>query len=195
MSVLAATNNEGRYNNVHRQTDDGLVISVVMGDDLMPLVFRYTDYLGCTEESLLASSFYPHSRLMRSDCGWVVKNDSKDLLFSWENTIHVTDGLSAGPSNEFVENYHELPDNAHEVRLEGLTGRRTTYYRKDREYWTPNKTLMADTPEELFGWTQINPQTCESDSFERCGLVQFYPECSKKTKICKNVCCGEGDEE
>ena len=194
MAVLAASNNNGRYNNVHRQTDDGLVISVVAGDNLMPLVFRYKNYLGCFEESLLSSAFYPHARLMRGDCGWVEENDSSDLLFSWENTIHVTDGLSAGPSNEFVENYHEIPDNAHEVRLDGLSGRRTVYSRKDRTYWTPDNTLQAVAPEPLFGWTQWNPMTCPPTEPDNCGLVQFYPKCSKKTKFCHNVCCGEGDD-
>lgn len=73
--ILAADNNGGRYNKVHRQTDDGIVISVAMGESLLPLVFRYEDYLGCIEESLLAWNFYPHKRLMRGDCGWRVEND------------------------------------------------------------------------------------------------------------------------
>lgn len=193
MAILEATNNEGRYNRVHRQTDDGGVISVAMGDDLMPLVFRYENYLGCAEESLLASSFYPHSRLMRRDCGWEQEDDSADLTFSWENTIKVIDGFSAAPTNEYLENYHEIVDNAHEVTLDGLKGHRTVYYRKDREYWTPNQTLMADAPDTMFGPEQWNPISCPPRDPDKCGLVQFYPRCDKRSKKCRYNCC-KGEE-
>ena len=148
--ILAADNNGGRYNKVHRQTDDGIVISVAMGDSLLPISFRYEDYLGCIEESLLAGSFYPHKRLMRGDCGWRVENDSVDLLFSWNALTRHVDGFSSGPDGEYVETYHDEPNCAENVRICGLKGHRTKWYRKDREYWTPGQTLAGEIPLDPF---------------------------------------------
>ena len=177
MTVLAAGNNEGRYNRVHRQTDDGLVISVAAGGSLVPLVFRYADYLGDLQSSLLAAAFYPHKKLMRGDCGWRVKDDSVDMLFSWNALEKVSDGFSSGPSGEYVENYHEVPNCAKDVRIAGLQGHRKTYYRKDREYWTPDNTLQATAPEDIFGWSQFNPQACPPREPNKCGLVNLKEKC------------------
>ena len=113
--IVAAGNNGGRYNMVHRQTDDGIVLSVAMGKNLTPLVFRYMDYLGCPQLSLLSGSFYPHKRLMRGDCGWREKDDSVDLTFSWNTLEKVTDGFTSGPSGEIEEVYHEEPNCASDV--------------------------------------------------------------------------------
>lgn len=180
MAVLAASNNEGRYNRVHRQTDDGSIISVAMGSNLTPLVFRYKNYLGCDEESVLSAAFFPHKRLMRGDCGWSVENDSVDISYSWNASYDVIDGLSAGPSGEYVVNYHTEYDNASDAILSGFRGHRTVYRRKDREYWTPDKTLDAVSVDDTFGFSQYNPYSCPPKEPNKCGIVEFYPRCHKK---------------
>lgn len=188
MPVAAASDNGGRYNMVHRQTDDGSVISVSMGDNLTPLVFRYTDYLGHIQESLLSSRFYPHKCLMRGDCGWRRKDDSADLLFSWQESGEEIIGMSSGPSGEYLPITQEYNNHAEDVRLCGLEGHRTVYYRQDREYWAPDKTLEADTVEPFFGWSQYNPNSCPPRQPDKCGIVE-YPDgdCNqRKIKYLKN---------
>lgn len=214
---VAADNNGGRYNQVHRQTDDGIVISVAMGKNLTPLVFRYTDYLGCVEESLIAGAFYPHKRLMRSDCGWRREDDSADLLFSWKALERVHTGFTSGPSGEYEESYAEVPNCAKDVRLCGIAGHRTKFYRKDREYWTPGQTLAATAPDDPFAFPthmetndccnepkkeypiitieQWNPQTCPPEAPNKCGLVNYYDECDKGRKIKPNHCRLKGGED
>lgn len=177
MAVLSADNNGGRYNMVHRQTDDGIVLSVAMGKNLTPLVFRYDDYLGCTHETLLASDFYPHKRLMRGDCGWRREDDSDALLFSWQAMEKVSDGFSNGPDNVFTETYHEEANCAKDVQICGLKGHRTKFYRKDREYWTPDHTLQADVEETPFGFNQWNPISCAPKKPNKCGLINFKEKC------------------
>lgn len=177
MAVLEASNNGGRYNMVHRQTDDGLVISVAMGKNLTPLVFRYVDWSGCPQETLLSSAFYPHKRLMRSDCGWVEEHDKRDLLFDYIRTDVVIDGFTSGPSGEYDVSWHETHDSGENVRLCGLEGHRTVYRRKDREYWTPNMTLMADKVEDIFGFEQYNPITCPTKQPNKCGIVTWEDKC------------------
>lgn len=214
--ILAADNNGGRYNKVHRQTDDGIVISVAMGESLLPLVFRYEDYLGCIEESLLAWNFYPHKRLMRGDCGWRVENDSADLLFSWNGTETHIDGFSSAPSGEYGEITHEEQKCAKDVRLCGLAGHRTKWYRKDREYWTPGMTLDAQVPADPFAIgnnlefndccenpkgheiptiKQWNPISCPPEEPNKCGLNNYYDDCDKARKIKPNHCRLEGGED
>lgn len=184
MPVAAAGDNGGRYNMVHRQTDDGLVISVAMGDSLVPLVFRFNDYLNKCQECLLSSDFYPHACLMRGDCGWKKEeDDSVDLLFSWDQEEDKLIGLSSGPSGEYEEITETVENVAEGVRLAGLQGHRTVYYRKDREYWTPDKTLQADTPEELWGWSQWNPNSCPAKQPDKCGLVTFPKEECNQDKL------------
>lgn len=196
MAVTAATNNGGRYNNVHRQTDDGIVISVAVGDDLLPITFRYTDYLGDANETLLAIGFYPHARLMRGDCGWRVKDDSDAIVYSWASKEHVTDGFNESPSGEYTEMWHEEPNCAYDVELEGTRGHRRTFTRKDREYWTPNHTTYSPGMKDIFGpepmeefndcctepthgyeiptFRQWNPITCPSDRHpNKCGILEF----------------------
>lgn len=192
MPVVAASNNGGRYNMVHRQTDDGYVISVAAGKSLLPLVFRYEDYLGHCQESLLASDFYPHSRLMRSDCGWRLKNDSDDLLFSWEAQEKRLIGLSSGPTGEYEGVYQDVANCAKDVRICGLEGHRTVFWRQDREYWTPDNTLLAAAPPEIFGWSQWNPNSCPPEGPDKCGIVQYpkgdcNPQKMKYTKNCKET--------
>lgn len=215
--IVAANNNGGRYNKVHRQTDDGIVISVAMGRNLTPLVFRYEDYLGCIAESLIAGRFYPHKRLMRGDCGWREENDSVDLTFSWKSSERVVDGFTSGPTGEYEETYHEEPNCASEVLLCGLRGHRTKWYRKDREYWTPDHTLMADAPADPFAFDtnlesntcckeprkeyeittirQWNPISCPPEAPDNCGLNNFYDKCDKARKIKPNHCRLKGGED
>lgn len=188
MPVVTASDNGGRYNDVHRQTDDGLVVSVAMGKSLMPLVFRYEDYLGHCQETLLSTAFFPHQRLMRGDCGWRVENDSDDILFSWQAIEEKTIGFSSGPSGEYEAITESVENCASDVVIDGLRGHRTIYYRKDREYWTPDKTLDATTPDEIFGWSQWNPNSCPPKGPNKCGIVQ-YPEgdCNpRKMRYIKN---------
>lgn len=173
MTIAAADNNGGRYNMVHRQTDDGLVISVASGRNLLPLVFAYCDYLGDKHETLLSSSRYPHKRLMRGDCGWRVKDDSVITTFSWKEMKHHTDGFSEAPSGEITEVWHDEPNCAKDVKLCGTGAHRKVFYRKDREYWTPDHTLQAENYEDYFGWTQYNPNTCPPEGPNKCGLVEF----------------------
>lgn len=174
--LLAADNNGGRYNRVHRQTDDGLVISVAMGNDLTPLLFCYYDFTGCKQQTLLSSSFYPHKSLMRADCGVTVQKEKNDLLFSWNMPYKVTDGFSSGPSGEYEEIWHEDRTCAKDVSL-GFGGERTIYSRKDREYWTPDQTLQATAPNELFGWEQYNPNSRPRKKPNKCGIVTLEDEC------------------
>lgn len=195
MAIVAADNNGGRYNNVHRQTDDGIVFSVAAGENLMPITFVYTDYLGDLHESLLASGRYPHARLMRGDCGWRAEDDSETILFSWEAMEHRTDGLTDAPSGEFMEAWHEEPNCAKDVELAGIKSHRRTWYRKDRTYWTPGKTLTAAKAPNLFAPTlqteynpcceerkhgyqiptfrQWNPISCPPREPNKCGLVEY----------------------
>lgn len=173
MAILAADNNDGRYNKVHRQTDDGLVISVAAGNSLVPLVFAYKDYLGELQHSLLSSSFFPHAKLMRNDCGWRREDDSVDLLFSWTKHDKVYDGFNDAPSGEYSVDYHETVECVNNSTLKGLRGHRTRFYRKDREYWTPDKTLQAEAPEELFGWEQWNPKSCAPKKPNKCGILKY----------------------
>lgn len=214
--ILAADDNGGRYNKVHRQTDDGIVISVAMGRNLTPLVFRYLDYLGCSEESLLSASFFPHKRLMRGDCGWREKDDSVDLTFSWNTLEKHVDGFTSGPSGEYGETYHSEPNCAKNVRICGLEGHRKVFYRKDREYWTPDTTLMATAPDDPFAldiniesndccneehpqkiptMKQWNPMSCPPEAPNKCGLNNYYDECDKKRKIRSNHCRLKGGED
>ena len=215
--IVTADNNGGRYNQVHRQTDDGIVISVAMGKNLTPLVFRYKDYLGCFAESLIAGAFYPHKRLMRGDCGWREEDDSVDLLFSWKALEKRTDGFTDAPSGEFSEAWHEEPNCAKDVRICGLAGHRKVFYRKDREYWTPDSLLSAEAPVDPFAFDtnmesndccndlkkeypittvrQWNPQTCPPEAPNKCGLVNYYDECDKARKIRPNHCRLKGGED
>lgn len=201
MTIAPASNNGGRINTVHRQTDDGIVFSVAMGESLVPIVFTYKDYLGDIQSNLLASSFYPHKRLMRGDCGWRVKDDSAEYLFSWQAMEHVTDGFTESPSGEYSEAWHEEPNCAKDVQLEGHRGHRRTFYRQDREYWTPDHVLQAEAPVDIFGPTpeefinenclscgdyikeptkytlptfhQWNPESCPPKAPNSCGIVEF----------------------
>ena len=173
MTIAAADNNGGRYNTVHRQTDDGLVISVVSGQSLLPLVFAYCDYLGDKHETLLASSKYPHKKLMRNDCGWRVENDSAVLTLSWKEMKKVVDGYKDLPSGKLDPIWHDQANCARDVSLAGLKSHRKTLFRKDREYWTPDHTLQAETYEDYFGWSQRNPNTCAPTEPNKCGLVEF----------------------
>ena len=215
--ITPASNNGGRYNTVHHQTDDGLVISVAMGKNLTPISFRYKDYLGCFEESLLSSSFFPHKRLMRGDCGWVEKDDSVALTFSWNALERHVDGLVSGPSGEYEERYHLEPNCALNTRICGLEGHRKVFYRKDREYWTPGTTLMGTIPADPFAFDeetktnpcckepapefkvttvkQWNPKTCPPEQPDKCGLVQYYDKCDKDRKIKPNHCRLKGGED
>lgn len=173
MAIAVADNNGGRYNRVHRQTDDGIVISVASGEDLLPLVFTYRDYLGDCHQTLLAASFYPHKKLMRKDCGWRAKDDSVLTTFSWKALEHHTDGFTEIPSGELSEVWHDEPNCAKDVAICGHVGHRRTFFRKDREYWTPDHTLQAERYEDYFGWSQFNPNTCEPRKPNKCGLVEF----------------------
>lgn len=173
MPVVSADNNGGRYNTAHNQVDDGNVISVRTPHGFIPLVFRYSDYLGDIKCSLLSSEFYPHKRLMRKDCGWRRKDDSVALTFSWKHMDHVTDGLTDSPNGEYHEAWHEEPNCAKDVAIKGVKGHRATFFRKDREYWTPDHTLQADTYEDYFGWSQFNPMACDPVKPNKCGLVEF----------------------
>lgn len=191
MTIAAAGDNGGRYNTVHRQTDDGLVISVAQGDILVPLVFRFDDYLGHCKECLLSSEWYPHACLMRGDCGWREESDSEDILFSWDEEEERLIGFSSGPSGEYEEITETVENVAEGVRIAGLESHRTVYYRKDKEYWTPDKTLEATSPDALWGWDQYNPNSCPAKQPDKCGLVT-YPQGetnSQKMKYltnCKN---------
>lgn len=215
---LAADNNGGRYNQVHRQTDDGIVISVAMGKSLLPLTFRYEDYLGCMEESLLSWRPYHHKRLMRGDCGWREENDSADITFSWNASERYVDGFTSGPTGEYEEIYRERPNCAKNVRICGLTGHRTKWYRKDREYWTPDHVLGATAPDDPFAFPlhtehndccdpdtakgyeiptveQWNPISCPPEAPDKCGLNNYYDECDKARKIRPNHCRLKGGED
>lgn len=198
MAIANADTNGGRYNNVHRQTDDGIVFSVAAGENLMPITFRYTDYLGDIHESLISFGFYPHDRLMRGDCGWRVTDDSESLLFSWRQLEHVTDGFNDSPSGEYFESWHEKPNCADNVIIDGITKRQRTFFRKDREYWTPDVVVQADSVEDPFAldmqteynaccdemkhgyeiptFRQWNPMSCEPRKPNKCGLVVYEGE-------------------
>lgn len=195
MAVVAASNNGGRYNKVHRQTDDGLVISVISGNSLLPLVFRYEDYLGDCVESLLSNGQYYHKRLMRGDCGWRREDDSALTTFSWNALETRLDGFSEAPTGEYVESYHQELNCAKDVAICGHKGHRTVFYRKDREYWTPDHVLMGDKTIDPFGpeiqqesnsccstddnkydiptISQFNPNTCEPRAADKCGILKY----------------------
>lgn len=195
MAIVAADNNGGRYNNVHRQTDDGIVFSVAAGENLMPITFRYTDYLGDCHETLISLGFYPHARLMRGDCGWRAKDDSDALLFSWQKMEHRTDGYNDSPSGEYIEAWHEEPNCAKDVLIDGLRGHKRTFYRKDRAYWTPDTVAQADSWEDPFAiesqteyndccdtqehgyeiptMRQWNPITCPPRQPNKCGILEY----------------------
>lgn len=213
---LAAGNNGGRYNTVHRQTDDGIVVSVAMGRNLTPLVFRYTDYLGCINETLIAGSFYPHRRLMRGDCGWVEENDSVDISFSWNAPETHVDGFVSGSNDEYDTLYHFEPNCAKNVLLDGLRGHRSVAYRKDREYWTPNTVLAGTAPDDPFAFPinlesnscctngatysiptveQWNPISCPPEEPDQCGINNYYDKCDKARKIKSNHCRLKGGED
>ncbi len=214
---VAADDNGGRYNRVHRQTDDGIVISVAMGRNLTPLIFRYKDYLGCVEESLIDGAFYPHKRLMRADCGVREKDDSVVLTFSWNAMDKKIDGYTVGPSGEYEESWHEEPNCAKDVGICGVESHRKVFYRKDREYWTPNHTLMATAPDDPFAIDinmesndccnepkqeypiptikQWNTLSCPPEAPNKCGLHNYYNECDKARKIRPNHCRLKGGED
>lgn len=195
MPIVAADTNGGKYNNVHRQTDDGIVFSVAAGENLMPISFRYTDYLGDCHETLLAFSFYPHARLMRGDCGWRAKDDSDTMLFTWSKMEHHIDGFSNAPAGFFIEAWHEEPNCAKDVVIEGLRGHRRTFYREDREYWTPGVVAYADSYSDPFAVetqpesndccgpkgkeyniptiSQWNPMACPPREPNKCGILEY----------------------
>lgn len=173
MAIAVAENNGGRYNRVHRQTDDGLVISVANGFDLLPLVFTYKDYLGDCHNTLLSAGKYPHKKLMRKDCGWRVANDSADITFSWKGKERIIDSFRDLPSGELDTVWHEGYNCALNVRLCGFRGYRSRRWRKDREFWTPDHTLQAENYEDYFGWSQFNPNTCPPREPNKCGLVEL----------------------
>jgi hypothetical protein len=108
---------------------------------------------------------------------------------------HVTDGLNDAPSGEYIEAWHEEPECAKNVGIKGIRGHRRTWYRKDREYWTPGVTAQADAYEDPFaiesqteynsccetrkhGYniptiSQWNPITCEPRKPNKCGILEY----------------------
>lgn len=215
--ITAAGNNGGRYNMVHRQTDDGIVVSVAMGRNLVPLRFRYIDYLGCPEESLIAGGYYPHKHLMRADCGLMEEDDSVDITFSWNTLERKADDIMVSPSGEYIESWHDEPNCAKDVLLCGLRGHRKKFFRKDREYWTPDNVLHAQAPADPFAVDinmesndccleprkkypiptigQWNTMTCPPEPPNKCGLHNYYDECDKARKIRPNHCRLKGGED
>lgn len=169
MAVLQATNNGGFYNTVHNQTDDGSVFSVVDGDEYVPITFSYCDYLGTRQTHLIASGEIFHDHLMRGDCGVRRKDDSMDLLFSWDKTTHEIEGFTEAPDGVLHPATREHNEHVECTRICGLEGHKTEFYRKDREYWTPGTTLKATSVPEIFGWTQYNPLSCPPDPKNKCG--------------------------
>ena len=171
MTVLQADTNGGRMNMVHRQTDDGKVISVISGDSLLPLTFRYEDYLGDIQETLIAGNFFPHKRLMRGDKGWRAAKDDSEILFSWDAKEERIDGFSSGPDGEYRPITSSVRNKADDVRLCDVNLKRTKFWREDMCYWTPDKTAQADAAPEFFGFSQFNPAACEPKKPNNCGLV------------------------
>ena len=136
--------------------------------------------------------------------------------FSWNASERVLDGFTSGPSGEYEERYHDEPNCASDVLICGLRGHRKTFYRKDREYWTPTTTLMATAPDDPFAFDnnlesndccneehpyeiptvrQWNPLSCPPEAPNKCGLVNYYDECNKARKIKPNHCRLKGGED
>ena len=154
---------------------------------------------------------------MRSDCGWRREDDSVDLTFSWKASERHVDGFTSGPSDEYGISYHDEPNCAKNVRICGLTGHRTKWYRKDREYWTPGVTLDATAPNDPFALSihmesndcchepkkeypiptieQWNPISCPPEAPNKCGLNNYYDDCDKARKIKPNHCRLKGGED
>lgn len=169
MPIAKASNNGGRYNTVHNQTDDGSVISVLVDGEYVPLLFSWVDYLDTCQSHLLAAGKYFHDRLMRSDCGLRREDDDSATLFSWDVLEDNVDGFSSGPTGEFRAITSQTRNKADCVEICDNRGHQTVYYRKDREYWTPDNTLAPTTEEAIFGLTQYNPISCPPDPKDSCG--------------------------
>ena len=178
MTVLAASDNGGRYNTAHRQTDDGIVFSVAADNNLVPISFTYFDYLDEPHTILISSGHYPHAKLMHNDGGVEVSNDSEILLFSWEEFRKKIDGFTINPkTGEYEETYHEEPNCAKDAAIKGIKSHRTVVSRKDKEYWTTDNTVKADYQEDLFGFEQYNPQSCPPRESGNCGFVTYKEKC------------------
>lgn len=169
MPIAKASNNGGKYNTVHNQTNDGSVISVLVDGEYVPLLFAWCDYLNTKQEHLLASGEFYHDRLMRGDCGLRVRDDSATTTFSWKSIETEIDGFSSGPTGEFRPITSQRSNIEDNVELCGHHANQRTYYRKDREYWTPDHVLKPTTEEEIFGLKQYNPISCPPDDKDSCG--------------------------
>lgn len=169
MSVLQASNNGGRINTVHNQTDDGSVFSVFADGEYVPISFKWVDYLGTCQEAILAAGEYHHDHLMRGDCGVREESDDSAITFAWDVLEERIDGFSTAPSNEFLPSTSQHRNKASCVKLCDADGHMTRYYRKDRSYWTPGATLKATKEEDMFGMTQWNPMSCDPDPQDNCG--------------------------
>lgn len=153
MAVVAATTNGGRINKVHRQTDDGIVFSVAVGDDLLPITFRYTDYLGDPHETLISSGRYHHARLMRGDC-MECRDDSAITTFSWAEIKTPVVGFVEAPEGTFEPVHDTVPNCAENVALKGLRMRHRACFRRDRDYWDPGMVLQATVEEDPFAFLE-----------------------------------------
>lgn len=169
MPIVPASNNGGRYNTVHNQTDDGSVISVLVDGEYVPLLFSWVDYLNTCQSHLLASGKYYHDRLMRSDCGVRVAEDDSVITYSWDQLEEQIQGFSSGPSGEYRPITAEVRNQDYCVELCDTRGHQTTIYRKDRKYWTPGVTLLPTVEEDIFGLKQYNPISCPPDPKDKCG--------------------------
>jgi hypothetical protein len=169
MPVLKASNNGGKYNTVHNQTNDGSVISVLVDGEYVPLLFSWIDYLDTCQSHLLAAGKYYHERLMRSDCGLREAEDDSVTTFSWDQLEDNVDGFSSGPNGEFRPITSQTRNTGRCVEICGTRGHRKIFFRKDREYWTPDVTLAPTTEEPIFGLTQYNPISCPPDPKDNCG--------------------------
>ena len=163
-----ASDNGGRYNQVHNQAAGEEIITAPFGGEYLPVSFTYVDWTGEEHSSLLGYG-YPHDKLMRSDCGIRYKHEDSDITFDYSAKVRID-----MPSDNGYDNYYETHIEGHDVRICGLASHRSIAYRKDREYWTPGETLSAEEPEELFGWEQFNPATCPVDDlYNDCGVLEF----------------------
>lgn len=169
MPIVPASNNGGRYNTVHNQTDDGSVISVLVDGEYVPLLFSWVDYLDTCQSHLLASGKFYHERLMRSDCGVRVEEDDSAITYSWDQLEPEVQGFSSGPSGEYRPITAEVRNQDYCVELCDTRGHQTTIYRKDRKYWTPGVTLLPTVEEDIFGLKQYNPISCPPDPKDKCG--------------------------
>ena len=162
--IATAGTNGGRLNTVHNEFLNGYLFAVLLDGDYVPVSFSIEDIYGCMSDTLIASGDLYHKRLMRSDGGWVVEDDSVTPTFDFRELQEVVYGYSKGPDGETDPIYGYSLLEGSDVAICGLTLNSVRRKRCDRNFWEIGNTVQNATGnKDLFGMSQIDPRSCPKE--------------------------------